>query len=470
MARKKKSIQNLLITGIADKGKAVGRTEDGQVIFVERAVPGDVVDVLVIRKKKSMSEAVVTKFVSYSDQRIAAPCAHFGVCGGCKWQNLGYEAQLTHKFQTVKDCIRRIAKLDPDLISPIIGCVDNLHYRNKLEYSFSDRRWITTEEATTDEHITQLGAVGFHRPGSFDKIVDIEKCHLQDDLSNRIRNHVRTLAHEHKLSFYNIRAHHGFLRNMIVRNTTLGDWMVIMIFGEDDQDGIHLVLNDLKKYFPEITSLFYVVNTKVNDTIYDQTTHLVAGNPYILEKLGDVTYKVGPKSFFQTNPLQAKTLFDVAKDFAELQPDDTVYDLYTGLGSIALYIAQSVKNVVGIEEVEAAITDAKANMEFNNITNATFYAGDVKDILNPKFIKKHGHPRVVITDPPRIGMHPDVVETLLTLEAERIVYISCNPATQARDLLLLSAKYDTTKVQPVDMFPHTHHIESVAQLTLKKSN
>lgn len=470
MARKKKSIQNLLITGIADKGKAVGRTEDGQVIFVERAVPGDVVDVLVIRKKKSMSEAVVTKFVSYSDQRIAAPCAHFGVCGGCKWQNLGYEAQLTHKFQTVKDCIRRIAKLDPDLISPIIGCVDNLHYRNKLEYSFSDRRWITTEEATTDEHITQLGAVGFHRPGSFDKIVDIEKCHLQDDLTNRIRNHVRTLAHEHKLSFYNIRAHHGFLRNMIVRNTTLGDWMVIMIFGEDDQDGIHLVLNDLQKYFPEITSLFYVVNTKVNDTIYDQTTHLVAGNPYILEKLGDVTYKVGPKSFFQTNPLQAKTLFDVAKDFAELQPDDTVYDLYTGLGSIALYIAQSVKNVVGIEEVEAAITDAKANMEFNNITNATFYAGDVKDILNPKFIKKHGHPRVVITDPPRIGMHPDVVETLLTLEAERIVYISCNPATQARDLLLLSAKYDTTKVQPVDMFPHTHHIESVAQLTLKKSN
>jgi len=470
LARKKKSIQNLLITGIADKGKAVGRTEDGQVIFVERAVPGDVVDVLVIRKKKSMSEAVVTKFVSYSDQRIAAPCAHFGVCGGCKWQNLGYEAQLTHKFQTVKDCIRRIAKLDPDLISPIIGCVDNLHYRNKLEYSFSDRRWITTEEATTDEHITQLGAVGFHRPGSFDKIVDIEKCHLQDDLTNRIRNHVRTLAHEHKLSFYNIRAHHGFLRNMIVRNTTLGDWMVIMIFGEDDQDGIHLVLNDLQKYFPEITSLFYVVNTKVNDTIYDQTTHLVAGNPYILEKLGDVTYKVGPKSFFQTNPLQAKTLFDVAKDFAELQPDDTVYDLYTGLGSIALYIAQSVKNVVGIEEVEAAITDAKANMEFNNITNATFYAGDVKDILNPKFIKKHGHPRVVITDPPRIGMHPDVVETLLTLEAERIVYISCNPATQARDLLLLSAKYDTTKVQPVDMFPHTHHIESVAQLTLKKSN
>ena len=455
------------MTGIADKGKAVGRTEEGQVIFTEGAVPGDVVDVMVLRKKKSMSEAIVKRIVSYSKDRVAAECIHFGVCGGCKWQNLDYQAQLRHKFQTVKDCVSRIAKLNPAIVMPIIGCDENLRYRNKLEYSFSTRRWITNEEAASTDEISQTGAFGFHRPGYFDKIVDIQECLLQDDLTNKIRNFVKAFALENDYSFYDLRAHNGLLRNMIVRNSTKGDWMVNLIFGYDDQEKIVLIMDALKTNFPEITSLNYCVNDKVNDTIWDKEVINYHGVPYILEQLRDVQYKIGTKSFFQTNPKQAKTLFDVASDYAELTKDDNVYDLYTGLGSIALYISSKVKHVTGIEEIAEAIADANINMELNNIKNTTFYTGDVKHLLNDDFVAKHGKADVIITDPPRLGMHESVVQTLLELEVPRLVYISCNPATQARDLALLNEKYETIAIQPVDMFPHTHHIESVAKLKLR---
>jgi 23S rRNA (uracil1939-C5)-methyltransferase len=469
LARKKNTIvPNILITGIADKGKAVGRDLSNQVVFIAGAVPGDIVDVVVTRKKKSTSEGFVNSYVTYSPDRVVAPCQHFGVCGGCKWQNLDYAAQLKHKLQTVKENIKRIGKLDEALVQPIIGCDQNFEYRNKLEYSFSTRRWITIEEAATDEQFEQPGAVGFHRPGSFDKIVDINKCLLQDDISNQIRNFVRQYAHTEQYTFYDIRDQKGLLRNMIVRNTTLGEWMVIAIFKENDVEKIVGLMDAIIKEFPFITSLNYVVNGKVNDTIFDQKIVTHHGRPYIIEQLGNVKYKIGTKSFFQTNSKQAVTLFDIAVQYADLKPTDNVYDLYTGLGSIALYLADKVKHVTGIEEVPEAIVDANINMEFNDIKNATFYAGDVKHILDEKFVAKHGKPDVVITDPPRVGMHPEVIETLLALEAPRLVYISCNPATQARDLALLNEKYETVSIQPVDMFPHTHHIESVAKLILRK--
>ncbi len=467
MARKKKSVSDLLITGIADKGKAVGRTESGEVIFVDGAVPGDIVDVLVIRKKKSMSEAVVTAFKSYSEDRVEAKCLHFGVCGGCKWQNLSYEAQLRHKYQTVKDSIRRIAKMDESIVQPIIGCENNLLYRNKLEYSFSSKRWLTEKETSSDEVLDRNGALGFHKAGYFDKIVDIDKCLLQDDLSNKIRNFVRQFAIDNDYSFYDLRAHTGLMRNMIVRNTTDGQWMVVLIFGHKDKKKINDILNVLLEAFPQITSLNYVINGKVNDTIFDLDVINYHGDPYIIQSLGEVKYRIGQKSFFQTNPTQAVRLFDIATEYAELTEEDNVYDLYTGLGSIALYISHLVKHVTGIEEIPEAIADANLNMEFNGITNATFYAGDVKLLLNDEFVGKHGKADVIITDPPRAGMHEDVINTLLTLEAKRIVYISCNPATQARDLALLSEKYEVIAIQPVDMFPHTFHIESVAKLKLK---
>ncbi len=469
MARKKdkKIFTNVLITGIADRGKAVGRTEEGQVIFTEGAVPGDVVDVLVLRKKKSMSEAIVKNFVSYSKERVTPVCQHFGVCGGCKWQNLDYEAQLRHKFQTVKDCISRIAKLDPSLVKPIIGCDENFQYRNKLEYSFSSKRWLTKEEVDLSEDFSNTPAFGFHKPGYFDKIVDIKQCLLQDDLTNEIRNFVKVTALEHEYSFYDLRAHQGLLRNMIVRNTTTGDWMVILIFGYEDQEKILVLMEALKNKFPQITSLNYCVNDKVNDTIWDKEVVNYHGQPFIVQNLREVSYRIGTKSFFQTNPKQAVTLFDVAAEYADLTPNDNVYDLYTGLGSIALYIADKVKQVTGIEEISEAIDDANINMKLNNIQNATFYAGDVKHLLNDDFVAKHGKADVIITDPPRQGMHENVVKTLLELAVPRMVYISCNPATQARDLHFLSEKYDVISVQPVDMFPHTHHIESVAKLILR---
>lgn len=465
--RKKKVIENLAITGIADKGKAVGRTPEGEVVFVEDVVPGDVVDVLVLRKKKSLSQAIVQKFKHLSEDRVTPLCDHFGTCGGCKWQNLDYQAQLRHKEQTVKDCIRRIAGLNPDMVNPIIGCDSNFRYRNKLEFSFSTKRWLTKEEASSEDIIDNKGALGFHKAGFFDKIVEIEQCHLQDDLSNQIRNFIRDFSVENGYSYYDMKNHVGLLRNMIVRNTTDGEWMLTVIFGENDQKKIQALMEAIKNKFPQIVSLHYVINTKWNDSIYDQEVIIYHGKPYITQMLNGVKYRIGPKSFFQTNPRQAQVLFDTAVRYAELKPTDNVYDLYTGLGSIALYIAGQVKHVTGIEEVPEAIFDAEINKETNQITNATFYTGDVKNILNTEFIEKHGKPDIIITDPPRAGMHPEVIDVLLASQAPKIVYISCNPATQARDLKLLSEKYDTVSVTPVDMFPHTHHIESVALLKLK---
>ena len=471
MARRKRNnqiISDLLITGIADKGKAVGRTPDGQVVFVdEGAVPGDVLDVRVIRKKKSMLQAVIQNVKSLSSDRVEAPCRHFGICGGCKWQNLNYGAQLRQKSQNVRDAIQRIAKLNPEIVLPIRGCTNQYQYRNKLEYSFSTKRWLTKEEVATGQEIENCGALGFHKAGYFDKIIEVQECLLQDDLSNQIRNFIRDYALQHDYSYYDINQHTGLLRNLIVRNTTQGNWMLIVVFAEHDMEKTALLMHALQQAFPQITSLNYVVNQKYNDTIYDRDVVTFHGVPYIVERLKDVSYKIGTKSFFQTNPKQAEVLFDIALQYADLKPTDIVYDLYTGLGSIALYMAGKVKHVTGIEEIPEAIEDAKVNMEFNGIKNATFYAGDVKDILNREFIDQHGKPDVVMTDPPRQGMHENVVQTLLQLKAPKIVYISCNPATQARDLALLSELYDVRQVQPVDMFPHTHHIESVALLKLK---
>lgn len=466
MGRRKRIVEEVTMTGIADRGKAVGRAPSGEVLFVEGAVPGDVVDVLVLRKKKSFGQGVVKQFRSYSEDRVTPFCQHFDDCGGCKWQHLQYDAQLKHKQQTVIDAMRKIAKVPVDMIASIKGCAQTTEYRNKIEYSFSNKRWLTDAEVATGETITQSPALGFHPSGAFDKIIDIDKCYLQDDLSNVIRNTIRTYTQEHNISYYDARAHHGMMRNMILRNTTLGEWMLIMSFGEPQQEVIDRMMTFIAERFPQITSLHYVVNQKLNDTILDQDIKLFKGQPYIIEQLGNCKYKIGPKSFFQTNSLQAKVLYDVVKDYAQLNTEMNVYDLYTGLGSIALYLAESCDKIVGIEEVEPAIIDARTNASMNNIDNAIFYAGDCKDVLTDEFRKEHGKPDVVITDPPRAGMHKEVVQTLLSLESPRIVYVSCNPATQARDILLLSEKYRLTKMQPVDMFPHTHHIENVALLEL----
>ena len=465
MGRKKKMVYDVPVVDVADRGKSVAKDEEGKVYFVDKAVPGDVVDILVLRKKKSFFQGVVKEFKKLSDDRIEAKCEHFGVCGGCKWQHLDYEAQLKYKSNTVLNAMTRIGKVDPSIILPIKGADQIFNYRNKLEYSFSNKRWLTEEEVQSSEKISQTPALGFHAPGAFDKVVDVKTCHLQENLSNEIRNFVRTHTQKHNLEYYDAKAHTGLMRNMILRNTSLGQWMLIVSFATED-DAIFVLLEALKNAFPQITSLNYVVNKKHNDTILDQNIILYHGESYVVEQLGNVRYKIGTKSFFQTNTAQAKVLFDTVVDFAELKGDENIYDLYTGLGSIALYVSDKAGHVTGIEEVEAAIIDARENARFNGIENTTFYAGDVKDILTPEFSQTHGTPDLVITDPPRVGMHKEVVQTLLGLEAPKIVYVSCNPATQARDLELLSTKYKTVRMQPVDMFPHTHHIENVALLEL----
>lgn len=464
--RKKKMVYDVPVVDVADRGKSVAKDEEGKVYFIDKAVPGDVVDILVLKKKKSFFQGIVKEYKSLSPDRVAPRCEHFGICGGCKWQHLDYDAQLRYKSNTVANAMTRIGKLDASIIRPIRGASEIFNYRNKMEYSFSSKRWLTDEEIQTDGKIDQSPALGFHAPGAFDKVVDVNTCHLQEDMSDDIRNFLRTYTKEHDMEYYDARAHTGLMRNVVVRNTSLGHWMIIMSFAHEDER-IMPVLAALKAKFPKISSLHYVINKKFNDTILDQDIILYHGDPFIVEQLGDVQYKIGPKSFFQTNTSQANVLFDTVVEFAGLTGNENVYDLYTGLGSIALYVSQKAKHVTGIEEVAAAIDDARVNAEFNQISNTTFYAGDVKDILTDSFSEKHGAPDLVITDPPRAGMHKDVVETLLKLESPKIVYVSCNPATQARDLELLSAKYNTVAMQPVDMFPHTHHIENVAVLELK---
>ncbi len=467
MARRKKILFDVTITGVADKGKAVGRNKEGQVVFVDKAVPGDVVDVLVLRKKKGLPFGIVKDFKKMSDDRIPAKCQHFGICGGCKWQNLSYETQLKHKTQTVVDAMQRIAKIDTSIIKKILPSPRIFQYRNKLEYSFSTKRWLTKEEIN-NPNITERGsALGFHPPGSYDKIVPISECLLQDNYGNEIRNHIAQFCKKNSYSFYDYNKNEGLMRNLVLRNNANGQWMVTLVFGEKNDKKINTILEDLQSQFSNISSLFYVINLKKNDSLFDQEFLLYYGKPVLSQKLNDIRYEIGPKSFFQTNTFQTETMYSKVKELSDLTGEETVYDLYTGLGSIALFVADQAKKVIGIEEVEAAILDANRNAQINNIDNCLFYAGDVKDILNDRFIEKHGKPDILITDPPRAGMHKDVVQTILNASPKKIIYVSCNPSTQARDLALMKDKYTIQKMQPLDMFPHTHHIENIAVLVRK---
>ena len=463
--RQKPFYKDLEITGIADKGKGFGRNDDGKIIFVKKVAVGDVVSAQVIKKRKDYSEAVLKEIQTLSSDRVTPFCKHYGICGGCQFQHVGYAAQKRYKASLVEDAMRRIAKVPIGELLPIIGCEKEKYYRNKLEFAFSCKRWLTADEINTDA-TNEEDVVGFHPPGAFDKVVDVEHCYLQDEPSNEIRDVIKSIALEQKLPFWEARKNEGFMRQVMIRTTSTGETMVILGVHDEDER-LEKLLERIVEQLPSITSLYYCVNQKVNDFMLDLEMKLHHGSPTITEQLGHVKFKIGPKSFFQTNSTQAKVLYDVVVDFADLKGEENVYDLYTGLGSIAQYVSHRCKKVTGIEEIAAAIEDAKKNATLNEIENCTFYAGDVKDILNESFIEKHKKPDLIITDPPRAGMSKEVVATLLQSETPRIVYVSCNPATQARDLQLLHEKYDIEKVQPVDMFPHTHHIESVALLTLR---
>ncbi len=469
MARRKRYpiIENLEIIDIADEGKAVGKA-DNMVVFVKGLVPGDIAHVQIRRKKKNYSEGTVTNLVKLSESRIKPFCTHFGVCGGCKWQHMSYEKQLYYKQKQVADNLQRIGQVEIPEIPAILGSNKQQHYRNKLEYTFSNIRWLSDEEIKSGDKFTDRRALGFHIPGKFDRILNIDTCYLQDDLSNRIRNEVRAFTLAKNYSYYIQGQYVGLMRNLIIRNTEYGEWMVIVVFQKNEKDKIKNLLTHIQTKFPEITSVMYMINPKVNDTIHDLDVHLFSGRNHIYEKLGDLKFKIGPKSFFQTNTLQALKLYQIAQKFAQLRGDEIVYDLYTGTGTIANFIASQCKKVIGLEYAEDAIKDAQANAKLNGIKNTTFHAGDIKDLLNEDFVSEHGVPDVIITDPPRAGMYVDVVQSILKIEAHRIVYISCNPATQARDIKILSEKYKISAIQPVDMFPHTHHVENVVRLDLKK--
>jgi len=472
VSRKKKPLpllEKITITDVAAEGKALAKVND-LVVFVPYVVPGDVVDLQVKRKKNKYAEAVAVKFHEYSSRRAVPFCQHYGVCGGCKWQCLAYEDQIKYKQKQVTDNLTRIGKIELPEISPILGSEKTEFYRNKLEFTFSDKRWLTEEEVKADVQYDQMNAVGFHIPGAFDKVLAIEKCWLQDDISNQIRNAIRDYAYEHNYAFYNIRNHEGVLRNLMIRTSSTGELMVLLqvrVSCDKDLDQTKELLAYVADKFPQITSLLYVVNNKQNDTINDLDVEVFKGNDHIFEEMEGLRFKVGPKSFYQTNSEQAYNLYKVARDFAGLTGEELVYDLYTGTGTIANFVSRRAKKVIGIEYVPEAIEDAKVNSAINGIDNTLFYAGDMKDMLTQDFINEHGRPDVIITDPPRAGMHTDVIDVILFAEPRRIVYVSCNPATQARDLQLLDAKYKVMAVQPVDMFPHTHHVENVVLLEKK---
>ena len=476
-------IENVEITGVAAEGKALTRlavtgdglreASDGIVCFVPNCVPGDVVDLQITKKKHSFMEAKVLRVVKPSAVRCEPVCKHFGVCGGCKWQILPYSEQLKYKQQQIIDNLTRIGKIELPEISPILGSKHIYEYRNKLEFTCADRKWLpweAIEAAGGLDKIDSTYGLGFHIPNCFDKVLDIEECHLMPDINNRIRNGIREYARAHGLTFYNEHTHEGLLRTIILRNNHKGELMVIFSFGEKIEDWrleIEEFLEWMHTEFPEIISLLYVENLKFNDTIGDQEVKVYFGQDHIMEEMEGLQFKVGPKSFYQTNTEQAYELYKVAREFAELTGDELVYDLYTGTGTIANFVSRQARQVIGIEYVPEAIEDAKVNSKINGIENTLFFAGDMKDILNDDFIAEHGRPDVIITDPPRAGMHEDVVNVILHAEPKRIVYVSCNPATQARDLQLLDAKYKVTKVQPVDMFPHTQHVENVVRLELR---
>ena len=474
-------IEHVEITGVAAEGKAIAKVQStkdnvqstsGMVVFVPNCVPGDIVDLQVTKKKHSFMEAKVLRIVQPSSVRCEARCKHFGICGGCKWQILPYEEQLKYKQQQIVDNLTRIGKIELPEISPILGSKHVYEYRNKLEFTCADRKWFpweVIEAAGGLDKIDSSYGLGFHIPGAFDKVLDIEECHLMPDINNRIRNSVRSYAREHGLTFYNEHTHEGLLRTLILRNNHKGELMLIVVFGaslepEQNNHAAMGLLEYLHTEFPEIISLLYVENLKFNDTIGDQEVKVYFGQDHIIEEMEGLLFKVGPKSFYQTNTEQAYELYKVAREFAQLTGDELVYDLYTGTGTIANFVAKKARQVIGIEYVPEAIEDAKVNSKINKITNTLFFAGDMKDILNDDFVAQYGRPDIIITDPPRAGMHEDVVNVILNAEPKRIVYVSCNPATQARDLALLDAKYKVTKVQPVDMFPHTQHVENVVQL------
>lgn len=469
MSRKKKSLpvlENITITDYAAEGKALARVNE-LVVFVPFAVPGDVVDLQVRRKKHSYCEAEIIRFIKYSERRVKPFCQHFGICGGCKWQNIPYDEQLRMKQKQVYDQLTRIGKVNLPEFNQILGSVKTQGYRNKLEFGCSNRRWLTQEEIASGSDFTQMNAVGFHITGAFDKILPIEKCWLMDDLQNKIRNAIRDYAYEHDIVFYDIRRQCGLLRDIMVRNSDTGEWMVLIQFHYEKYEDEVIAKNLLQHVadgFPEITSLLYVNNQKGNDTFNDLNIEVFKGNDYIYETMDGLTFKVGAKSFYQTNTKQAYHLYSVVRDFANLTGNELVYDLYTGTGTIANFVSRYAKRVIGIEYVPEAIEDAKINSEINNISNTLFFAGDMKDILTESFISENGTPDIIITDPPRAGMHPDVVQTIIKTAPKRIVYVSCNPATQARDLSLLDNLYEVVAVQPVDMFPHTPHVENVVLL------
>ena len=446
------------------KGVSVAKAPDGKVIFIPNVVPGDVVDVQTFKKRKAYYEGKAVKFHEFSEHRIEAICEHFGVCGGCKWQNMNYDQQLYYKQNEVKNHLQRIGKVELPEFEPILGSEKKFFYRNKMEFGFSNARWLTEQEIDSAQDFDNKNALGFHIPKMWDKILDISKCHLQEDPSNAIRNEIRNFAIENNLEFFNPRAHEGFLRTLMIRTASTGEIMVLIQFFKEDKSNRELILNFLSEKFPEITSLQYVINGKPNDTIYDQTIHLFKGREYILEEMEGLHFSINAKSFYQTNSHQAYELYKITRDFAGLSGNEIVYDLYTGTGTIAQFVSKNAKKVIGVESVPEAIIDAKANAKRNNITNCEFYVGDMKVVFNESFIAQHGKPDVIITDPPRDGMHKDVVEQILKIAPEKIVYVSCNSATQARDLALMDEQYKVTRVRPVDMFPQTHHVENVVLL------
>lgn len=467
MGRKRKElpvVENVEITGVAAEGKSIARVDD-MVVFIPYGAPGDVVNIKLDKKKRSYAEAHIVDMVKPSPDRVTPACEHFGVCGGCKWQHIPYESQLRYKRDQVVDALTRIAKVEIPEVNPTLGSKETFCYRNKLEYTFSCKCWITFEDLHSGREIADRNALGFHIPGAFDKVLDIKKCWLQDDLSNRIRLFVRQYALAKGYEFYDIKAQQGLMRTLMVRIASTGEVMLIVVFARPEQEKIDDMMGAIAAEFPEITSLLYVVNQKVNDTIADQEVITYRGRDYINEEMEGLQFRIGPKSFYQTNSLQAYELYKVARRMAYLKPDDLVYDLYTGTGTIANFVARQVKKVVGIEYVPEAIADAKLNSEVNGIDNTIFFAGDMKDVLTDGFIAEHGRPDVMIIDPPRAGMHEDVVNVILNARPERIVYVSCNPATQARDLALMDSLYRVEEVQPVDMFPHTHHVENVVRMT-----
>ena len=469
MRKKKKRLvfENVTVTDAAAKGKTIGKAPDGRVIFLNNTVPGDVVDVQTTKKRKAYFEGTAIKFHSLSDKRVDPVCQHFNVCGGCKWQDMGYEHQLFYKQKEVENNLKRIGHLDLPELTPILGSEQQYFYRNKMEFSFSDSRWLTLDEIQSDQQIDNKNALGFHIPGMWDKILDIKKCHLQKDPSNAIRLETKRFAIENGLTFFNPRNQYGMLRTLMLRTSSIGEIMVLVQFFENDKEKRELLLNHLSKTFPEITSLLYVINPKQNDTIYDQEIICFSGRDHIFEEMEGLKFKINAKSFYQTNSEQAYELYKITRNFADLKGDELVYDLYTGTGTIAQFVSKKAKKVIGIESVPEAILDAKANAERNKIENVDFFVGDMKNVFNEQFIAQNGVPDVIITDPPRDGMHKDVVQQILNIAPKKVVYVSCNSATQARDLELMKEMYTITKVQPVDMFPQTHHVENVVLLEKK---